>query len=83
MHAISVKELREKFPVIRSKLKKGERFLIIYQSKPIAELKPVRDIPDVEEATDKEIEAAAIADMNKALEDDYLSEEEIKYYLSL
>ena len=34
MHAISVKELRGQLPLIRSELKKGESFLVIYQSKP-------------------------------------------------
>ena len=83
MHAISVKELREKFPTVRSELKKGESFLIIYKSKPIAELKPVDDIPKHEEASDEDFESAAITDMNKALGDDFLSPEEVKYYLSL
>ncbi|MEK7524720.1 MAG: hypothetical protein AAB588_06885 [Patescibacteria group bacterium] len=81
MHAISVKELREKFPTVRSELKKGESFLIIYKSKPIAELKPVDDIPQHEEASDKEIEQTAASDWMK--EYPPLSKEEVDYYLSL
>lgn len=42
---ISVKELRMNFPAIRKKLEKGERFTIIYRSKPLAELMPVS--PDI------------------------------------
>ena len=41
MHAISAKELRTKFPFVRSELAKGTTFLVIYQSKPIAQLKPM------------------------------------------
>lgn len=86
MHAISVKELREKFPLVRSELKKGESFLIIHKSKPIAKLQPVNNGGNYEETIDEEdkmIERTAIADLNKALGDDFLSEEEVKYYLSL
>lgn len=82
MHAISVKELRERFPFVRSELKKGESFLIIHKSKPIAELKPVDDIPSGEEATDEDIEQASIIDINTE-NDDFLTEEQVKYYLSL
>ena len=83
MHSISVKELRQKFPFIKSELKKGTSFLIIYKSKPIAQLTPLTDLPQYEEATDEEIEQAALTDINRALEDDFLSEEEVAYYLSL
>lgn len=89
MQAISVKELRQKFPFVRSELAKGESFLIIHKSKPIAELRPTGNgngngsIKIENEATDEMLEAAAIEDMNKALGDDCLTEEEVKYYLSL
>lgn len=81
MHAISVKELREKFPIIRSELKKGERFLIIYRSKPIAKLTAIEENSGIEEIVDKDIERTAINDW----EAEYppLTKEEIKYYLSL
>lgn len=85
MQAISVKELRTKFPFIRSELKKGKSFLIIYKSKPIAELKPTNTngMSSYEEASDEDIEQAAVHDANKFLDDDWLSEEEVKYYMSL
>lgn len=85
MHAISVKELREKMPLVRSELKKGESFLIIYKSKPIAQLAPIPNGNFQQEASeeDKAWEAAAIEDCNKALGDDCLTEKEVKYYLSL
>lgn len=83
MHAISVKELREKLPFVRSELKKGTSFLIIYKSKPIAELKPVFNSEIPEEATDEDFEKASLTDLNKALGDDFLTKEEIDYYMSL
>lgn len=83
MNAISVKELREKFPFVRSELKKGTSFLVIYKSKPIAELKPVNKDEIPEEATDGDFERAALTDLNKALGDDFLTKEEVAYYMSL
>lgn len=91
MHAISVKELRQKFPTVRNELKKGESFLIIYKSKPIAELKPIENgngnfyIKDDDENFTAWQKAGA-EDTIKALEvigDFGLSKEEIKYYMSL
>jgi antitoxin (DNA-binding transcriptional repressor) of toxin-antitoxin stability system len=91
MHAISVKQLREKFPFVRSELEKGESFLIIHKSKPIAELKPIENGSNkfsIEE-DDADLaawERAGVEDSNKYLEsigDFGLSEEEVKYYMSL
>lgn len=42
MQTISTKELREELPRIRSGLAKGNQYTIIYRSKPIARLEPVR-----------------------------------------
>lgn len=81
MHAISVKELRQKFPFVRSELKKGESFLIIHKSKPIAELKPIDDLLKNEEATDEDIERAALEDLNKHIPP--ITKEEYDYYMSL
>lgn len=39
---ISAKELRMNFPQVIKKLKAGESFTIIYRSKPVATLEPVR-----------------------------------------
>lgn len=38
---ISVKELRMNFPKIKKELDKGVRFVVIYRSKPLAELTPI------------------------------------------
>ena len=38
---ISVKELRMNFPKIKKELDNGVNFVIIYRSKPLAELKPI------------------------------------------
>lgn len=88
MHAISVKELRQKFPFVQSELKKGESFLLIAKSKPIAEIYPVdgnatKLLNKIEEEDLKAFSNAALADLDRELGDDYLSEEEIKYYKSL
>lgn len=83
MHAISIKKLREKLPFVRSELKKGTSFLVIYKSQPIAKLTPVENKQEFEEATDKEWEQAAMEDMMKSFGDDWPDKEEIDYYLSL
>ncbi|MBI2634497.1 hypothetical protein HYW82_02400 [Candidatus Peregrinibacteria bacterium] len=79
MIAMSVKDLRKKFPVVRSQLKKGESFLIIHKSKPIASLSPVDDSSDLAEVIDHESEAVALEDFD----DEYLSKEEIAHYFAL
>ena len=87
MQAISVKELRQKFPFVKSELQKGTSFLIIYNSRPIAKLLPFEGekIGEkiYEEATDEQWNKAALEDINKSIGDDFLTEEEVKYYLSL
>ena len=79
MQAISTKELRLHLPSIRRKLNLGEEFLLIHQSQPIAKLTPVPKQAEWQEATDNEVEAATIAD----LDDDYLSATDLKHYLSI
>lgn len=91
MQAISVKELRTKFPFIRSELKKGESFLIIYKSKPIAQLKGINGVNgngkieldsfDDEKTMMEELERAAAEDWNKFLPP--ITKEEYDYYMSL
>lgn len=39
---ISVKQLREEFPKIKKALQKGDNFILIYHSKPLAEIYPYR-----------------------------------------
>jgi hypothetical protein len=80
---ISVKELRTNFPQVRIGLSKGITYLVIYQSKPIGQLKPVDpDNLKIHEATDQEVEQAAVNDIAQDSEED-LTEEELKYYMSL
>lgn len=38
--AISVKQLREEFPKIKEALTKGDNFVLIYHSQPLAEIYP-------------------------------------------
>jgi hypothetical protein len=83
MHAISVKYLRNKLPFVRSELKKGTTFLIIHKSQPIAKLEPFESFENEKEEVDKEWEQAVVEDLDKALGNDYLSKEEVDYYLSL
>lgn len=82
MHAISVKDLRGKLPFVRSELKKGTSFLVIYKSQPIAKLTPIDQEQKFEEATDEEWEKAAMEDMLKNIGPDP-SKEEIEYYKKL
>ena len=76
MKFISTKELRTSLPSIRKSLAKGEEFFLIFQSKPIAKLSPLCEF---DEASDTDIEKATIKDMDN----DFLSKDEINYYLSL
>ncbi len=76
MKFISTKELRTSLPAIRKQLARGQEFFLIFQSKPIARLVPVDGL---KEASDSDIEEATIQDMG----DDFLTKEEISYYLAL
>ena len=82
MYAISIKDLRNKMPFVRSELKKGTSFLIIFQSTPIGKLTPVDSGKEIDVINNefKEVEAAAIADLD---EDEYLTQKEIDHYMSL
>lgn len=42
MTYVSMKELREDFGKVRRGLAKGEKYLLVYRSKVLAEIKPVR-----------------------------------------
>lgn len=77
MKFISTKELRTSLPAIRKRLAKGEEFYLIYQSKPVAKISPLKNEGD--DVMFADIEQAAIEDMG----DDYLTKEEVDYYLSL
>lgn len=82
MFTLSTKNLRIKMPFVRKELKKGTSFLLIHKSQPIAQIKPVHSTEIITDEFDKEVEAAAIADMGDA-DDDFLSQGEVSYYLSL
>ena len=41
---VSVRELREHFPQIRKEMDAGMSFILIYRSRPIGELRPLRSI---------------------------------------
>lgn len=84
MHAISVKELRQKFPFVRNELKKGTSFLIIHKSKPIAELKPVNGNNGNFEINNEDI----LKDVEQAAADEWknlppITKAEHNYYMSL
>jgi len=42
MNIISVKQLRENFGFLKSELEQGKSFLLMYRSRPLAQLKPVK-----------------------------------------
>ncbi|MBT6068768.1 hypothetical protein HOG48_03360 [Candidatus Peregrinibacteria bacterium] len=81
IHPISVKELRSKLPFVRKQLAKGQSFMIIYQSIPIAELKPIQKTNYFKEATDKEWEETSLKDIWDDLGE--VSAEEYEYYENL
>lgn len=41
IQTISVKKLRENFPWVKEELEAGRQLMLVYRSKPLAELKPV------------------------------------------
>ena len=87
LHAISVKELRQKFPFVQSELSKGESFLLICKSKPIATITPVNEngangdiIIDPEKDIMRDFERAGMEEWAKLPP---LTKEEHDYYMSL
>jgi len=80
MISISVKELRENLPMVRRQLKKGNSFLVIYQSKPLAKLTPVKEEINLEEAMDEDVEKVSLQSWG---DEDFLNQEELNYYLNL
>lgn len=44
IQAISIKQLREEFPFVRQQIAKGVKFILIYRSTPIAEIKPLNAV---------------------------------------
>lgn len=83
MITISSKELRTNFKFVLTKIKKGESFLLIHNSEPVAEIKkptfftPFSQIS--EEASSAEIENAT----NQDIGEDFLNKNELDYYLAL
>lgn len=54
MNIISVKQLREQFPAISRGIRQGKRYLLIYRSKPLAEIRPVHEEPDLTEKEEQD-----------------------------
>lgn len=81
MNFISTKNLRTTLPSVREKLAQGEEFLLIHQSKPIAKITPVQEsMSESKEVILSDFQQASIDDV---WDDDYLTQEEVDYYLSL
>lgn len=86
MHAISVKELRQKFPFVRSELSKGVSFLVIHKSRPIATLKPINGEDDLSPEIDDDKEL--MEEMQNAAAEEWsklppITKAEHDYYMSL
>ena len=81
---ITSKELRSRFPWVQQQLTLGVSFVVICRSKPVAELRPLDSTNafrrDPEEASFEDMERASIIDCDDG---DYLTPEELKYYLAL
>ena len=54
MNIISMKQLREEFPSIRERIEMGEKLLLIYRSKPLAEIKPLKKKKKFKKASKKD-----------------------------
>ena len=79
MITVSTKELRNNFPSILKQIEQGKKFLLIHRSNPVAEIKKPENVVSFTEATKKDIEQSAIADIGE----DYITKDELNYYLSL
>jgi len=53
INTISVKQLRENFGELKSGLEEGLTYLLIYRSRPLAEIKPLINMPPDVRQTDK------------------------------
>lgn len=42
IQTVSTKELRENFAAVRARVESGESLVLLYRSKPLAEIRPVR-----------------------------------------
>ena len=82
MKSISTKELRQKMPLIRNELAKGESFLIIYRSQPIGTLTPIdkNDLPWGKTEEGKMWDKAQMKDLDNA-DIPYLTKKQVDYYL--
>lgn len=45
INTITTKELRQKFPQVKKAVDHGQSFVLIYRSKPFAELRPLPRVP--------------------------------------
>ena len=76
---ISTQYLRTNLPTIIKQINLGKEFILINKSIPVAEIRKPKNIQHYQEASEEDINNAALRD----LEDDFLSDEEMDYYLSL
>ena len=79
MITISTKDFRQNLQLILDKIATGEDILWIHRSSPVAEIRKPRNFQSFQEATAKDIENSAVQDLSQ----DFLSQEELNYYLSL
>ena len=78
MITTSTQYLRKNFSNIIEKINQGEVVLLIHKSVIVAEIRKPRIIKSIE-ATDKDIKDSSLKDLSN----DFLSEKEMEYYLSL
>jgi len=86
MQAISTKELRQKLPMVRSELAKGESFLIVHHNIPIGKILPLEDsgLPWHQTEEGQLWMQTQDEDSAKTTDpDEYLTKEEYEYYISL
>ena len=79
MITVSTKDFRQNLQLILDKIASGEEILWIHRSSPVAEIKKPRNFKTFSEATEKDLEIASVQDVSQ----DFLSQKELDYYLSL
>ena len=69
VQTISTKELREDFSKLKSAMEEGKSLLLLYRSRPLAEIKPVRQ-------QTQNLRSFSLREMKQWIADDQLTEKQ-------
>ena len=62
IQTVSTKELREDFNSVKEALESGKKLLLLYRSKPLAELKPVKKVGKLRVFSKKQLDKWVASD---------------------